>query len=95
MMMGKVISGWLLLWEAGVAKEKLDSLAGEKGADPSDRAQWKAFIKESKDAAFYSGKITGARYFIKNVLPEVEASAKAIKSRDLSPVEIMDESFAS
>ncbi len=95
MMMGKVIAGWLLLWEAGVAKEKLDSLAGEKGANPSDRAQWKAFVKENKDAAFYAGKITGARYFIKNVLPEVEASATAIKSRDLSPMEIIDESFAS
>ena len=95
MMMGKVVSGWLLLWEAGVAKEKLDSLAGQKGVDPSDRSKWKAFIKESKDAAFYSGKINGSRYFIKNVLPEVEATAKAIKTKDLSPMEIDEESFAS
>ena len=26
MMMGKALSGWLLLWEAGVAAEKLDGL---------------------------------------------------------------------
>jgi hypothetical protein len=36
-----------------------------------------------------------ARYFIKNVLPEADAAAKAIKSEDLSVIEIVDESFAS
>ncbi len=35
------------------------------------------------------------RYFIKNVLPEAEAAAKAIKSENLSIMEIVDESFAS
>jgi hypothetical protein len=95
MMMGKVIAGWLLLWQAGVAKEKLDPLAGEKGVDQSDPAAWKQFISGSKDAAFYAGKMAGARYFIKNVLPEVEATAAAIKSKDMSVMEIAEESFAS
>ncbi|MBU0652228.1 MAG: acyl-CoA dehydrogenase C-terminal domain-containing protein [Proteobacteria bacterium] len=36
-----------------------------------------------------------ARYFIKHVLPEVDAAAKAIKSGDLSMMEIADEGFAS
>ena len=95
MMMGKVISGWLLLWEAGIAGEKLDALSKEKGVDTSDREKWKAFIKESKDASFYSGKIFCAKYFIKNVLPEADAAARGIQSKDMSVMDIAEESFAS
>ncbi|MBN2178346.1 MAG: acyl-CoA dehydrogenase C-terminal domain-containing protein, partial [Deltaproteobacteria bacterium] len=51
--------------------------------------------KDNKDAAFYSGKLASTRYFIKNVLPEVDAAVKAIKSEDLSIMDIPDEGFAS
>lgn len=94
MMMGKVISGWLLLWQAGIAGEKLAALGKEKNVMPSDAMAWKEFIKNNHDASFYAGKIAGAKFFIKNILPEVDAAAKAIKSEDLSMVEIMNESFA-
>ena len=76
MMMGKVISAWLLLWEAGIAAEKLDGGG------------------ESTDEAFYKGKVAGARYFIKNVLPEIDGTLKAIKNGDMSIMEIPDEGFA-
>jgi hypothetical protein len=75
MMMGKVISAWLLLWEAGIAAEKLDGAGGA-------------------DEAFYKGKVAGARYFIKNVLPEIDGTVRAIKSEDMSIMEIPDEGFA-
>jgi len=78
MLMGQVVTAWLLLWEAGVAKEKLAAPYGG-GADK----------------LFYEGKVATARYFIKHVLPEVDAAAKAIKSEDVSMMEIADESFAS
>jgi len=78
MLMGQVVTAWLLLWEAGVAKEKLGM---PDGGGP--------------DKAFYEGKIATARYFIKHVLPEADAAAKAIKSEDLSMMEIADEAFAS
>jgi alkylation response protein AidB-like acyl-CoA dehydrogenase len=77
MLMGQVVMAWLLLWEAGVAKEKL---AAPEGGGP--------------DKAFYEGKIAAARFFIKHVLPEVDAAAKAIKSEDVSMLEIPDEAFA-
>jgi hypothetical protein len=77
MMMGKVISAWLLLWEAAVAAEKLDA-GGDGGVD----------------GAFYKGKVAGARYFIKNVLPEIDGTIRAIKSEDMSIMEIPDEGFA-
>ena len=77
MLMGQVVTAWLLLWEAGVAKEKL------------------ALPVSGPDKAFYEGKVATARYFIKHVLPEADAAAKAIKSEDLSMMEIADEAFAS
>jgi hypothetical protein len=95
MMMGKIESGWLMLWQAGIAKEKLDELAKGKGVDSSNREAWVAFIRDNSDAAFYEGKVLSARYFIKNVLPEADAAAKAIKSEALSGIEIVDESIAS
>jgi hypothetical protein len=54
-----------------------------------------AMDEGNKDAAFYKGKIASAKYFIKNVLPEVDAAVKAIKSEDLSVMEIPEEGFAS
>jgi Acetyl-CoA dehydrogenase C-terminal like len=68
MMMGKVVSGWLLPWQAGIAAERLDG-DGDGSA--------------------------GARYFIKNVLPEIEGAIKAIKSENMSIMGIPDEGFAS
>jgi len=94
MAMGKVVSGWLLLWQAGIAQDRLDALAEEQGADPADPAKWAEFVKGNKEAAFYSGKVLGAKYFIKNVLPEVDGAVKAIKSEDVSVMEIAEESFA-
>lgn len=61
----------------------------------SDHAALAGLAKTSKDAAFYLGKIASAQYFIRNVLPEVEAAAKAAKTEDMSVVEIPEESFAS
>lgn len=78
MMVGKVISAWLLLWQAGIAAERLDREDGG-GAD----------------AAFFQGKLAAARYFVKNVLPEIEGTVRAIKSADMSIMEIPDEGFAS
>ena len=95
MLMSKVIMAWFLLWEAGIAKAKLDALAKAKAADPADAAGWAAFVKNDRDAAFYTGKLSSARYFIKNVLPEVEAAIKAIKNEDMSIIEIPEEAFAS
>jgi hypothetical protein len=92
MLMGKVVCAWILLWQAGIAKGKLDELAKEKGVNPADAA-WTGFIKENKDAAFYAGKLASAKYFVKNVLPEIYSAVRSIKSEDLSVLEIAEESF--
>jgi len=95
MMMGKIVCAWLLLWEAQIAHKELAALCSQKGINANDPFAIAAFVKENKDAAFYDGKVKSAKYFIKNVLPEVDSTVKAIKSEDLSIMEIADESFAS
>jgi hypothetical protein len=95
MMMGKIVCAWLLLCEAAVAQETLLEQCSVKGIMLSDPSEFSRFIKESKDAAFYDGKIKTAKYFIKNVLPEICGTVKAFKSEDISIMDIADESFSS
>ncbi|HOO45095.1 MAG TPA: acyl-CoA dehydrogenase [Deltaproteobacteria bacterium] len=93
MMMGKIVCSWLLLCEAAIARDKLKDLCSFKGVNQSDPAGLAGFIKVNKDAAFYDGKIKTARYFIKNVLPEIDGTVKAIRSEDISIMEMANESF--
>ncbi len=93
-LMATVISAWMLVWQAVIAQGKLDALAKAKGADPNDWTGWAAFLKDNTDAAYYSGKVAAAKYFIHHILPQADAIAKAIKTEDLSIMEISADSFA-
>jgi hypothetical protein len=95
MLMGKVVSGWFLFWQAGVAQQKLETLAKQNGIISSDKTALNNLAKTNKDVAFYMGKVSGAQYFILNVLPEIEGTVKAIKKEDISIMEIPEEGFAS
>ena len=76
---GDVLMGYLLLWQAVVAQEKLEAL----GKTP----------RESAEAAFYSGKVMGARFFVNNLLPAVLHRADGILSGDRSALEIEEAAF--
>ena len=43
-----------------------------------------------QDKAFYTGKVQSALWFARNVLPQVEASARSLATEDASPLEIPD-----
>lgn len=45
------------------------------------------------DYAFYSGKIASARFYVRNIVPEIETTLKVFKDGDTSAVEIMEEAF--
>ena len=62
-------------------------------ADPRDEAQRSTLLSQNRQAAFYDGKIHSARYFIKNVLPQVDGVAAAIQNEDLSLMAIHDVGF--
>lgn len=45
------------------------------------------------DADFYAGKISAARFFANNILPEVETTLQVLKIGDTSALEITEKSF--
>jgi hypothetical protein len=93
--MAIVVSSWMLVWQAAIAQRKLDALAAEKSADPGDWEQWARFLADVPDASFYAGKVTTAKFYLNHVLPEAEAIAKAIRTEDMSIMEMAESSFAS
>ena len=54
----------------------------------------KELPNEDKEVAFYQGKVFGAEYFIKNILPEAKSIVEGIKKEDMSILKINDASFA-
>ena len=92
-LIGDVCLAWLLFWQAGIATKRLDALFEENRIELRDRAAVSSFLSRDEDAAFYHGKVYGARYFIKNVLPQADALAAAIRSEDPSTMSIHEAGF--
>ena len=74
MMVGDLITAWLLLRQAEIANAKIDAA--------SDR-----------DRAFYEGKIASAKFFIRNVLPNLATDRAIIENVDNSIMEISENAF--
>jgi alkylation response protein AidB-like acyl-CoA dehydrogenase len=91
--MGDICVAWMLFWQAGIATKQLSAIFAANRIDPRDAAGRNEFLLHNQDAAFYDGKVHGARYFIKNVLPAVDGLATAFKSEDLSSMTISDAAF--
>jgi Acetyl-CoA dehydrogenase C-terminal like len=47
----------------------------------------------AKDKAFYEGKVAGAQFFARNVLPKVSAERAIAESTDLSIMELDESAF--
>jgi alkylation response protein AidB-like acyl-CoA dehydrogenase len=88
MMMGTVCLGWLHFWQGGIAAEKLGELCREQKVAEGDPAAMAALLESNREAAFYRGKVLGAKYFIMNILPEAGSYAAGIQSMDMSVVEM-------
>ncbi|MCP4678152.1 MAG: acyl-CoA dehydrogenase [Deltaproteobacteria bacterium] len=82
-LMGDVTLGWLLLWQAGIAQDKLDVLFpdGEPAALEDACAQ-------NADIAFYAGKVATARFFINRVLTLAPGKGEVIKNPDDSALTV-------
>jgi alkylation response protein AidB-like acyl-CoA dehydrogenase len=89
---GDVTVGWLLMWQAVIAVDRLVVLAQEKGFE-SDAAGLNRLIAEDAAAAFYSGKLASARYFVSTVLSRATGKAQAIIRMDRAALEIAENAF--
>jgi alkylation response protein AidB-like acyl-CoA dehydrogenase len=91
--MGEICMGWLLFWQAGVAAKRFNTICRDNRIDPLNAGERGKFVGSNKEAAFYDGKVHSARFFIKNVLPQVDGLAKAIRNEDLSIMAVHNDSF--
>jgi alkylation response protein AidB-like acyl-CoA dehydrogenase len=94
-LMSTVTLGFFLLWQGAIAEKKLTAIKQEKGVKDDDWGAVAALYKDSKDAAFYQGKVAAAKFYGAYILPHVEAMAAAIKKEDMSIMEIAESAFAS
>jgi alkylation response protein AidB-like acyl-CoA dehydrogenase len=92
-LLGEVVVGWQLLWQATLAHENLLSLYRERGAQtPEAKGE---LIQQSRDAAYYAGKVAAAKFFSNTFLTLSPAKSHAIRSGDTSAMEIPEAGFAS
>ena len=89
---GDVTVGWLLMWQAVIAWDRLTALAKENGIEP-DAAGLEKLVAEDAAAAFYSGKLASARYFASTLLSQATAKAQAIMRMDKAALEIAENAF--
>jgi alkylation response protein AidB-like acyl-CoA dehydrogenase len=90
-MFGEVELSYLLLDQALVAKEKLQALFDKAKANtPEAQAR---VIEDQADAAFYSGKIHAAEFFVTNILPQAQSKAATILGGNRSALAIPDAAF--
>ncbi|MBL8953719.1 MAG: acyl-CoA dehydrogenase, partial [Myxococcaceae bacterium] len=54
-----------------------------------------AALAKGKDAPFYEGKVASAKYYGRNVVPQVEGLAKMAQLEDTTAVELSDAAFSS
>jgi hypothetical protein len=89
---GDVMIALVLLWQANLADQRLKEIYGQQGA--ADEAARSKVLRENRNAAFYFGKISSARFFVTQTLTQTAGKARAIMTGDKSPLEITDDGFA-
>jgi|GEM_PF-1702264 Acyl-CoA dehydrogenases len=87
---GDIVLGWMFLWQAKIAREKLDCIFEEQSAP--DKITREIIIKKNPAATFLASKIATAKFYMGSVLPEVEGKIEAIKKNDNSFLK-MDQYF--
>ena len=76
----EVVCAWLLVEQALIAQKRLDEIFKEKGAtDPETRQD---LLRENDEARFYAGKLDSMRFYVTQILPNVQARAASVKSED-------------
>lgn len=88
---GDVTLGWLLLWQAVIAWQRIKEMIGRRGG--SEGYSIDRLIRENRDAAYYNGKIASARFFANTILSLSQGKAQAIKRAEKVAIEIPEECF--
>lgn len=91
---GNIALAWFHLWQANIAVEWIEGVMGKGEFSLDDPKSTGSLLDSGEaDAAFYLGKVTGASFYIRNVLPEAHALATTIQNKDMSVVTMPEASF--
>jgi hypothetical protein len=74
-----------------IAHEKYEIIIKESGL--TGQRDVKRVVTENREAAFYSGKVSSARFFSSNILSLSPSKAKAIIDGDTAAIEMAEEEF--
>ena len=88
---GDTLLGWMHLWQAVIANERLNKLFEEKGI--RDTQQRRSLANSDTEVAFYSGKIHTAQFFISRVLPMIQGKVMALSDDDFSLADVDETCF--
>ena len=86
-MFSEVVCAWILLEQAVLAQQKLDAILEEKGA--TDAARQRTLLGEDEEAKFYAGKVSSMKFYVTQILPDVQAKAAAVQSEDRTVLEVV------
>jgi hypothetical protein len=86
---GNAIVGYLLLQQAVIAWDKLQAAADAAQVAATDAEALRALVSDNDELRYYYGKVKTAAYFCASELPQVQAAARAIRSADLAPMEML------
>ena len=86
---GQLVLGYLLTDQAAVAWDKLKAIADAAGVELGDAKAVRALVERDPEARYYDAKVKTARFFCAHELPQVYATAAAIKSGDASASEMV------
>jgi hypothetical protein len=88
---GDTLLGWMHLWQAIIASEKLAAILKEKGVQ--DEEQRRSLVISDIEVAFYSGKIHTAQFFISRVLPVIKGKVMALSDDNFSLADVDEACF--
>ena len=88
---GDTLLGWFHLWQLTIAESKFKALLNSANITTEEGTH--KLIEDNKDAAFYSGKIHSARFFITRVLPMQKGKVDAILNEYADAITIHNLSF--
>jgi alkylation response protein AidB-like acyl-CoA dehydrogenase len=88
-LVGDVAVGYVLLWQADVADQRLQDIFEQAHADTSDKR--KDLIGTDREAAFYRGKTASAEFFANTVLSLAKGKAGAIMNGGCAIMELPKE----
>jgi len=92
MIFGDLLCGWQLMESAAVASRKLEEIYREAGGAET-KARQRTLAREKADVAYYQGKTASAKFFASSVLSQIKARCKSIEMGDMTPVEMLEDSF--